>query len=94
MRNLGSKSLDPITNNETYYSVDNKLRLLHGQHWPMPSSSSSSTSFYVHQPMSSIYSNGGDSNSEYKHQTMDLNHGAHQELGGKIKRICVYSILF
>jgi hypothetical protein len=74
-----------MTNHETYYSVDNKLRVLHSQPW-------SSSSFYVHQPTSSVYSNSGDSNSEYKHQTTDTNHGPHQDLGGmKIKNI--YSTL-
>jgi hypothetical protein len=66
-----------MTNHETYYSVDNKLRVLHSQPW------SSSGSFYVPQPSSSVYSNSGDSNSEYKHQTNDANHGPHQDLGGK-----------
>jgi len=66
-----------MTNHETYYSVDNKLRVLHTQPW------SSSSSFYVHQPSSSVYSHSGDSNSEYKHQTTDANHGPHQDLGGK-----------
>lgn len=69
-----------MTNHETYYSVDNKLRALHGQPW-----SASSSSFYAHQPSSSVYSNSGDSNSEYKHQTIDANHGQHPDLGGKIK---------
>ncbi|CAF3547586.1 unnamed protein product [Adineta steineri] len=77
LRSLGSKSLDSMSNHETYYSVDNKLRVLHSQPWP----SSSSSSFYVHQPSSSVYSNSGDSNSEYKHQTTDVNHGPHQDLG-------------
>ncbi|CAM2715513.1 unnamed protein product [Rotaria socialis] len=78
LRNLGSKSLDSMTNHETYYSVDNKLRVLHSQPW----SSSSPSSFYAHQPSSSIYSNSGDSNSEYKHQTTDINHGGpHHDLG-------------
>jgi hypothetical protein len=71
-----------MTNHETYYSVDNKLRVLHGQPW-----AASSSSFYVHQPSSSVYSNSGDSNSEYKHQTTDANHRPHQDLGGKKKRI-------
>jgi len=66
-----------MTNHETYYSVDNKLRVLHSQPW------STSSSFYVHQPSSSVYSNSGDSNSEYKHQTTNANHGPHQDLGGK-----------
>ncbi|UJR15217.1 hypothetical protein I4U23_002176 [Adineta vaga] len=74
LRNLGSKSLDTMTNHETYYSVDNKLRVLHGQPWP------SSSSFYGHPPTSSVYSNSGDSNSEYKHQTIDVNHVPHQDL--------------
>ena len=65
-----------MTNHETYYSVDNKLRVLHGQSWP-------TSSFYVHQPSSSVYSNSGDSNSEYKHQTTDTNHDPHQDLGGR-----------
>jgi hypothetical protein len=82
LRNLGSKSLDSMTNHETYYSVDNKLRVLHSQQWP-----SSSSSFYVHhpgtQPSSNTYSTSGDSNSEYKHQTNDGNHGHHHDLGGK-----------
>lgn len=71
LRNLGSKSIDSMTNHhDTYYSVDNKLHVLHGQSWP-------SSSFYGHQPSSSVYSNSGDSNSEYKHQTNETN----QELG-------------
>jgi len=73
-----------MTNHETYYSVDSKLRALHSQPWP-----SSSSSFYVHhpgtQPSSATYSTSGDSNSEYKHQTNDANHGHHQDLGGKLK---------
>jgi hypothetical protein len=64
-----------MTNHETYYSVDNKLRVLHTQPW--------SSSFYVHQPSSSVYSNSGDSNSEYKHQTTEVNREPHQDLGGK-----------
>jgi hypothetical protein len=77
-----------MTNHETYYSVDNKLRVLHTQPW------SSSSSFYVHQPSSSVYSHSGDSNSEYKHQTTDANHGPHQDLGGKkIKRSIFHSTL-
>ncbi|CAF1118259.1 unnamed protein product [Rotaria sordida] len=72
LRNLGSKSLESMTNHETYYSVDNKLRVLHSQPW--------SSSFYTHQPSSSIYSHSGDSNSEYKHQTTDTNRGAHHDL--------------
>jgi hypothetical protein len=72
-----------MTNHETYYSVDSKLRVLHTQPWP------SSSSFYVHhpstQPLSTTYSTSGDSNSEYKHQTNDANHGHHQDLGGKKK---------
>ncbi|CAF0966078.1 unnamed protein product [Adineta steineri] len=80
LRNLGSKSLDSMTNHETYYSVDSKLRALHSQPWP-----SSSSSFYVHhpgtQPSSATYSTSGDSNSEYKHQANDANHGHHQDLG-------------
>ncbi|CAF3634313.1 unnamed protein product [Rotaria sp. Silwood1] len=74
LRNLGSKSLESMINHETYYSVDNKLRVLHSQPW------SSSSSCYVHQTTSSIYSNSGDSNSEYKHQTNDINHGTHHDL--------------
>lgn len=81
LRNLGSKSLESMANHDAYYSVDNKLRVLHGQQWP-----SSSSSFYVHQPTSSLYSNSGDSNSEYKHQTTDANRGPHHDLGGKTKR--------
>ncbi|CAF1597755.1 unnamed protein product [Adineta ricciae] len=81
LRNLGSKSLDSMTNHETYYSVDSKLRALHSQPWP----SSSSAPFYVHhpgaQPSSGTYSTSGDSNSEYKHQASDANHGHHQDLG-------------
>ncbi|CAF1213278.1 unnamed protein product [Rotaria sp. Silwood1] len=80
LRNLGSKSLESMTNHETYYSVDSKLRVLQSQPWP-----SSSSSFYVHhsgtQPPSTAYSTSGDSNSEYKHQTHDANHGHHQDLG-------------
>jgi hypothetical protein len=77
-----------MTNHETYYSVDSKLRALHGQPW------ATSSSFYVHhpgaqQPSSSVYSTSGDSNSEYKHQTTDANHGPHQDLGG----IEIYSTL-
>ncbi|CAF1102063.1 unnamed protein product [Rotaria sordida] len=79
LRNLGSKSLDSMTNHETYY-VGDKLRVLQSQPWP-----SSSSSFYVHhsgaQPPSTAYSTSGDSNSEYKHQTHDANHGHHQDLG-------------
>lgn len=79
LRNLGSKSLDSMSSHETYYSVDNKLRVLHGQPWP------SSSSFYVHhqgtQPPSTAYSTSGDSNSEYKHQANEMNHGHHQDLG-------------
>lgn len=74
-----------MTNHETYYSVDNKLRVLQTQPWP---SSSTSSSFYVHhsgaQPPSTAYSTSGDSNSEYKHQPHDGNHGHHQDLGGNI----------
>ena len=70
-----------MNGHETYYSVDSKLRVLHTQPWP-----SSSSSFYVHhpgtQPPSAAYSTSGDSNSEYKHQTNDTNHGHHQDLGG------------
>ena len=72
-----------MTNHENYYSVDNKLRVLHPQPWP-----TSASSFYAqHQPpSSSVYSHSGDSESEYKHQPTDVNHGPHQDLGGK-KRI-------
>jgi hypothetical protein len=74
-----------MTNHETYYSVESKLRTLHGQPW------ASSSSFYVHHPgtqqSSATYSNSGDSNSEYKHQTNDVNHGHHQDLGGNNKYI-------
>jgi hypothetical protein len=70
-----------MTTHETYYSVDNKLRVLHNQSWP------SSSSFYAHhsaaQPSSATYSTSGDSNSEYKHQTNDANHTHHHDLGGK-----------
>lgn len=73
-----------MTNHETYYSVDSKLRVLHSQPW------ASSSSFYVHhqgtQPSSATYSTSGDSNSEYKHQTNDVNHGHHHDLGGNHKR--------
>lgn len=69
-----------MTNHEQYYSVDNKLRALHGQPW-------SSSSSYAHQPSSSVYSNSGDSNSEYKHQTtIDVNHSPPQDLAGKNKK--------
>lgn len=71
-----------MTNHEAYYSVDNKLRVLHGQPW-----TSSPSSFYNHQPTSSIYSNSGDSNSEYKHQTIDINHGHHHDSGGKYDQL-------
>lgn len=86
LRNLGSKSLDSMSSHhDTYCSVDNKLRVLHGQSWP---SSSAPSSFYVHQPGSSVYSNSGDSNSEYKHQTNETN----QELGGKSKQTMTNSL--
>ena len=88
LRNLGSKSMDAISAHETYYSVDSKLRVLHGQSWP-----SSSSSFYNHhpgmQPSTGAYSNSGDSNSEYKHSTSDVNLAHHQDLGGK-KKILVF----
>lgn len=74
-----------MTSHETYYSVDSKLRALHGQPWP-----SSSSSFYMHhpgtQPSSATYSTSGDSNSEYKHPNNDGNHGHHGDLGGKGKK--------
>ena len=65
-----------MTNHESYYSVDNKLRVLHGQPW------TGSSSFYTHQPSSSVYSHNGDSESEYKHQINDANHGLNQDLEG------------
>lgn len=78
LRNLGSKSVEALINQEAYYSMDSKLRALHGQPW-----SSSSSSFYVPhpgaQPSSSVYSHSGDSNSEYKHSTRE----APQDLDGK-----------
>ncbi len=74
-----------MTSHETYYSVDSKLRALHSQPWP------TSSSFYVHhpgtQPSSTTYSTSGDSNSEYKHQTNDGNHGHHHDLGGKKRHL-------
>jgi len=80
LRNLGSKSLDSLQSHETYYSVDSKLRVLHGQSWP-----SSSSSFYPHhpgmQPSTGTYSTSGDSNSEYKHSSNEINHGHQQDLG-------------
>ena len=73
-----------MTNHETYYSVDSKLRILQSQPWP-----SSSSSFYVHNtgthPPSTTYSASGDSNSEYKHTTHEVNLRHHPDLGGKNK---------
>ena len=70
--------MESLINHEAYYSMDSKLRALHGQPW-----SSSSSSFYVPhpgaQPSSSVYSHSGDSNSEYKHSTRE----ATQDLEGK-----------
>lgn len=66
-----------MTNHESYYSMDNKLRVLHGQPW-----TGSSSSFYPHPPSSSVYSHNGDSELEYKHQINDINHGLHQDLEG------------
>ncbi|CAF0810642.1 unnamed protein product [Didymodactylos carnosus] len=75
LRNLGSKSIDPM-NHETYYSVDSKLHVLHSQPW-------GSSSFYVHPGSASTqhllhqsYSNSSDSN-DYKH-----NDRHSQDLGG------------
>jgi hypothetical protein len=68
-----------MTNHENYYSVDNKLRVLHPQPW----STSASSSFYAPQPSSSVYSHSGDSDPDYKHQPTNVNHGPQQDLGGK-----------
>lgn len=69
-----------MTNHDTYYSVDNKLRVLHPQPWP----GSSSAAYYGHPPSSSVYSHSGDSETEYKHQTNDAHHGLNQDLGGRL----------
>ena len=82
LRNLGTKSLESVTNHDTYYTVDNKLRVLHGQPWP--GSSSSSSAYYAHPSSASVYSHSGDSESEYKHQTNDVHHEPREDLGGRL----------